>query len=150
MTILLIFYVNTRINLIRMNINLSSPNGKGLSERELLITKRTTSYTLPFVFQLIILLLCAIIAASVTSENSAVHLLRMLGTSIGGFLIALQYIINEGWKHEQTTSSPLIEKNSGSPSTVSSIRNSIQQLPFTRIQIEVVQQQTTTQSNDIW
>ncbi|CAB4411097.1 unnamed protein product [Rhizophagus irregularis] len=157
---LLTFYVNTRMHLRKFKINQLSFNGQNLptgdnKSYERMIAKKVNSYTLVYIFQLALLMLYIIISIG-TSENTAVSLIRILGITIGGLLLTVQYITNEGWKDNPIPTHPSEKDLSqhsqrSSQITASSIRDSDSQvrLPFTRIQVEIVQQ-TTTQLDDDW
>ncbi|CAG8536104.1 22257_t:CDS:10 [Rhizophagus irregularis] len=157
---LLTFYVDTRMHLRKFKINQLSFNGQNLptgdnKSYERMIAKKVNSYTLVYIFQLTLLMLYIIISIG-TSENTAVSLIRILGITIGGLLLTVQYITNEGWKDNPIPTHPsekdLSQRSQRSSQiTASSIRDSDSQvrLPFTRIQVEIVQQ-TTTQQDDDW
>lgn len=155
---LLAFYIDTRMHLKRFKINQLSFNGQDLptgdnKSYERMIAKKANSYTLIYIFQLAILMLYIIISIG-TFESAAVILIRILGITIGGLLITVQYITNEGWKNNSIpirSSSAEKHLSQCSQITAPSIRDSTSQvrLPFTRIQVEIVQQ-TTTQQEDEW
>jgi hypothetical protein len=173
MTLLLTFYLSTRTYIKRLKTNQLSFNGQYLpGDNERIIMEKTISYTLVFIFQLSLLILYIFIMIIITFENTATILFRTLGISIGSFLITLQYIINEGWKHKPISTASLPQRQqkhlsqissqtiASTPIRDSSVRDSSVRdssyyiagirLPFTRIQVEVVQQQTTVQQNEIW
>jgi hypothetical protein len=155
MSLLLAFYIDTRIHLRKFKTNQLSFNGQDLPKEdknsyERMIAKKVTSYTFIYGCQLILLMFFIIVSIG-TSENTAISLIRILGITIGGFLLTIQYVTNEGWKNNPIQTRPSEKRLSQSSShiTAPSIRDSINQvrLPFTRIQVEIVRQ-TTTQQDD--
>ncbi|GBB90692.1 hypothetical protein RclHR1_17720002 [Rhizophagus clarus] len=162
-SLLLTFYIDTRMHLRRFKTNKLSFNGQNLPAEDIksydrMMTKKVISYTLVYGCQLALLMFYIIISIG-TIGNTAVSLIRILGITIGGFLVLIQYITNEGWKINPIPTRPLEKHFSRSSSqlTPPSIRDSDIQsiqsgfrLPFTRIQVEVVRQQTTTQQDDDW
>uniref|UniRef100_A0A1D1ZIF8 Uncharacterized protein 58 n=1 Tax=Anthurium amnicola TaxID=1678845 RepID=A0A1D1ZIF8_9ARAE len=165
LALLLFFYFDTRpyTKRFRTNHHLSF-NGQDLplednNSCEEKKANKILSYTLVFGGQFILLILYIIISIGVSiPENAGAYLIRVLGITIGGLLISVQYIINENWRDKpiplSSSLSSLSQKHHSNISQNSlqtcSIRNSINsqnpgvRLPFTKIQVEVVQHQTTS------
>ncbi|CAI2164995.1 14301_t:CDS:2 [Funneliformis geosporum] len=141
MSLIFILYLNTYLYLKRRNLN-----GRDSPEDEK--TKEIFSYAFAFACQLLILLIYTV-TTIIKLKHDTIDIIFIFGIINGGLLITILYIINEGWWHKPI---PLevVKHHSQDSSvrTMSSVPNSFrltENFPFTKIQVEVIRQQTTQQ-----
>lgn len=139
MSFIFILYLNTYLHLKRRLLNNQYP-----PEDE--ITKKIFSYAFAFAFQILIILFYTITTIIKLNHNT-IDLIFIFGIINGGLLITIQYIKNEGWSHKPILSAA-VKRHSldSSVQSISSVPNSLrltENFPFTKIQVDVVQQQTT-------